>query len=755
MDIRTTIAQMTLEEKAGLLSGLDFWHTKPVERLGVASCVLSDGPHGLRKQAEKVDHLGIHNSIKAVCFPAGCATAASFDRELLRTLGEAIGDSCQHEQLSVVLGPAVNIKRSPLCGRNFEYYSEDPFLAGEAAASFIQGVQSRNVGASVKHFAANSQEHRRMSSDSVIDERTLREIYLPAFEAAVRKAGVWTVMCSYNRLNGTFTSENRWLLTDLLRGEWGFDGYVMSDWGAVSDRVAGVAAGLDLEMPGSSGENDRLIVQAVREGRLSEELVNLCCEHILTVNERYRKNRAPKTPWDMAAQHALARKLAAECMVLLKNDRDLLPLHKGQKLAVIGKFAKQPRFQGGGSSHIKAAQISAAWDELRLWPHAVYADGYALDTGDTDEALLKEAEAAAREADVALVFAGLPDRYESEGYDRTHLRMPENQDTLIRRVAAANPNTVVVLHNGAPVEMPWLGQVPAVLEAYLGGQAVGGATVDVLSGAVNPSGRLPESFPLHLEDNPSYLWYGGEKDTAEYREGVFVGYRWYDKKAMPVLFPFGHGLSYTTFRYENLRLSAAEMWDTDTLTVSVDVTNTGLVPGKEVVQLYIADRESTVIRPARELKEFAKVSIAPGETQTVRFSLGKRAFAYWNTTLHDWHVETGVFAVQIGRSSRDIALEKEVTVLSTVALPQKVTLDTIFMDLLPDPISAAILQPLIDKSGIGVMDDSPAGREAITAEMQAAILHYMPLRAMVSFAGGKITFTDLNAVVEQLNRPRA
>ncbi|MCE5343065.1 MAG: glycoside hydrolase family 3 C-terminal domain-containing protein [Eubacteriales bacterium] len=759
MDIHQTVSQMTLEEKAGLLSGLDFWHTKPVERLGVQSCMVSDGPHGLRKQDEKDDHLGVNDSIRAVCFPAGCATAASFDRDLLRTLGEAIGDACQHERLSVVLGPAVNIKRSPLCGRNFEYYSEDPYLAAEAAVGFIQGVQSRNVGTSVKHFAGNNQEHRRMSSNSVIDERTLREIYLPAFEAAVQRAKAWTVMCSYNRVNGVYASENRWLLTDLLRKEWGFDGYVMSDWGAVDDRVDGVAAGLDLEMPSSAGENDKLIVKAVREGRLSEELVDRSCERILTVNQRYLAHSAPETPWDKAAQHTLARGLAAECMVLLKNERGVLPINMGQKIAVIGKFAKQPRYQGGGSSHINTTQVTGAWELLGEWPNATYADGYDMETGGVDERLLAEAEAAARGADVAVVFVGLPDLYESEGYDRTHLRMPENQEKLVARVAAANPNTVVVLHNGAPLEMPWLGLVPAVLEAYLGGQAVGAATVDVLCGATNPCGRLPESFPLHLEDNPSYPWYGGEKDTVEYREGILVGYRWYDQKKMPVLFPFGHGLSYTTFRYGNLRLSAAEIQDTDELTVSVDVTNAGLVAGKEVVQLYVADRESTVLRPVRELKEFAKVFLTPGETKTVRFTLCKRAFAYWNITLHDWHVETGVFAIQIGRSSRDIVLEEEVRVLSTTALPEHVTLNSIFMDLMSDPPSAAILQPLMDKSSLnGDQDDAQGGQaavEAISPEMQAAMFGYMPLRALLSFAGGKITYEDLSTAVEQLNRIRS
>jgi beta-glucosidase len=756
MDVKHTVAQMTLEEKAGLLSGLDFWHTKPVARLGVESCMLSDGPHGLRKQDDNADHMSINEAIKAVCFPAGCATAASFDRGLLKTVGEALGEACQHEKVSVVLGPAVNIKRSPLCGRNFEYYSEDPYLAGEVAASFIKGVQSRGVGTSIKHFACNSQEYRRMSSNSVVDERTLREIYLPAFENAVKQAKPWTVMCSYNLINGTYACENHWLLTDVLRNEWGFDGYVMSDWGATDDRVESVKAGLDLEMPASGGENDRQIVQAVREGRLDERLVDECCERILTINQRYLEHAKPETSWDKQAQHSLARKLAADCMVLLKNDNALLPLNEKKKIAVIGEFAKQPRFQGGGSSHINFSDVSSAWDELCDLPSVTYCDGYSLESDEPDEALLLEAEALARDAEIAVIFTGLPDRYESEGYDRTHMRIPKCHEELIERVAAANPNTVVVLHNGAPIEMPWLDDVGAVLEAYLGGQAGGAAVADVLTGRVNPSGRLPESFPACLKDNSSYPWYGGERDTAEYHEGIFVGYRWYDKKHMPVLFPFGYGLSYTDFQYGNLRLSAHHMKDTDTLTVSVDVTNTGDVAGKEVVQLYVADRKSTVIRPVRELKGFEKVTLEPGETKTVTFTLTKRAFAYWNTQIHDWHVETGAFGIQIGRSSRDIALEENVNVESTTELPMKITLNTIFADLMNNPKYMEILKPMIEmfKQNIGGSGSSVPNESAVTDEMMQALIAFTPLRSLMSFTNGQITQKDLISLVEKLNQGR-
>ena len=750
MDVKKLVAQMTLEEKASLLSGADFWHTKAVERLGVPAVMVSDGPHGLRKQRQDGDHLGINDSIKAVCMPTGCATAASFDRDLLRKVGEAVGDACQHERVSVVLGPAVNIKRSPLCGRNFEYFSEDPYLAGEAAVSLIDGVQSRSIGTSVKHFAANSQEHRRMSSDSRMDERTLREIYLPAFEAAVKRAKPWTVMCSYNRLNGTYASEHPWLLTDLLRGEWGFDGYVVSDWGAVNDRAKGVAAGLDLEMPASGGVNDRLIVEAVREGRLDEKMVDQAAERILTINYRYLENARPETPWDKDAQHQLARDLAAECMVLLKNEGGLLPLKEGTSIAVIGRFAVEPRFQGGGSSHINSFKVTSLMDALEGAPVA-YADGYEIDRAEPDEAMIREAVEIARNAKVAVIVAGLPDAFESEGYDRTHMRMPACQEALIERVAAANPNTVVVLLNGSPIEMPWIGKVRAVLEAYLGGQAVGGATADVLYGRKNPCGRLPETFPLRMEHNPSHLSYGGEGDVAAYREGVFVGYRYYDKKAMDVLFPFGYGLSYTSFEYSNLALSADSIMDTENLTATVQVKNTGSVAGKEVVQLYVADEESSVFRPVRELKGFEKVALAPGEEKTVHFTLDKRAFAYWNETIHDWHVETGFFQIQIGRSSRDIALSAKVSVESTVEIPVTYTLNSIFLDLLKSEKAMDILQPLMGRITEALGGGSDVAASAISPEMMQAMLSYSPLRSAVSFTGGAVTHEQLEEIVAALN----
>ena len=756
MDIKALVSQMTLEEKAGLCSGDDFWHTKAVERLGIPRTMVSDGPHGLRKQSEAADHLGINDSIEAVCFPAASATAASFDPDMIREMGEALGDSCQHERVSVLLGPAVNIKRSPLCGRNFEYFSEDPYLAGRMCTEMIKGVQSRNIGTSIKHFALNSQEHRRMSSSSDADERTIREIYFPAFEMAVKEAKPWTVMCSYNKINGVYASENPWLLTEVLRNEWGFDGYAVSDWGAVSDRVAGVAAGLDLEMPASGGVNDRKIAEAVKAGKLDEKIVDQACERILNIVYRYLDNAKPETPWDKEKQHEQAAAIAADCMVLLKNEDGLLPLDKEDTVALIGEFAEKPRFQGGGSSHIHCFKTTGAAAAAKAAGLKVtYAPGYSVARDELTEERLAEAVAAAKAAKTAVVFAGLPDSYESEGYDRTHMRMPECQNRLIEAVAAANPNTVVVLHNGSPVEMPWIGKVKAVLEAYLGGQAVGEAVIRVLFGDVNPSGHLPETFPVQLEDNPSFLYYGGEGNRTEYREGVFVGYRYYDKKKMDVLFPFGHGLSYTTFAFSGLRLSADSIRDTDTLTVTATVTNTGSRAGKAVAQLYVGDTESTPLRPVRELKGFQKVLLQPGESKEVSFTLDKRSFAYWNEAIHDWHVETGAFTIEVGDSSRNLPLCAAVNVESTVELPRHYTPDSIYLDVMADPKAREIMTGFMQKTMevFGHEEESggtEAAREAISEDMTMAMMKYMPLRGILSF-GGPECEGELEKLLQQLN----
>ncbi|MBR5344482.1 MAG: glycoside hydrolase family 3 C-terminal domain-containing protein [Clostridia bacterium] len=753
---RELVAQMTLEEKCSLLSGADFWHTRSIDRLGIKGVMYSDGPHGLRKQDQTGDHLGINDSIKAVCFPAACGTTASFDTDLVRALGEAIGTECQHEEVAVNLGPAINIKRSPLCGRNFEYMSEDPYLAGEMASSLIQGVQSKNIGVSVKHFALNDQEHRRMSSDSVCDERTMREIYLPAFEMAAKKGKAWTFMCSYNKVNGEYASQNKWLLTDLLRGEWGFDGIVMSDWGAVSNRPKGVEAGLDIEMPGSAGINDAEVVKAVREGRLDEKYVDICCERLIEVHNRYLEHADPSTPWDKDADHELAGKLAADCQVLLKNEDGILPLKDSEKIAIIGEFAAKPRFQGGGSSHINCFKITSLLDATAD-KGVAYAQGYHINSDDEDAALVAEALEKAAAADKVVIVAGLPDSYESEGYDRKHMRIPPNQNALIEKIAAVNPNLVVLLYNGSPVEMPWVGLAKGLIEGYLGGQNVGTANRAVLWGEINPSARLPETLPVRLQDTPCYLTYGGEGNTAVYNEGIFVGYRYYTKKEIPALFPFGYGMSYTSFAYSNLKLSADQIKDTDKVTVTVDVTNTGKIAGKEVVQLYVSDRESDVFRPVRELKGFAKVELQPGETKTVSFELCKRAFAYWNTTIHDWHVETGVFDIQICKDADDVILSAPLTVESTVRIPVTYTEDAIFLDLKNDPKAMAVIGPMM-KASMSLFSDeaeqdakSSAAAEAVSDEMASAMLDYMPLRTLISFSQGKMNHEMLQGILAQIN----
>lgn len=743
--IRELVAQMTLEEKAAMCSGADFWHTEAVERLGIPASMVSDGPHGLRKQDEKADHLGANESIKAVCFPAGCGTAASFNRELLTQMGEVLGNECQAEGISVILGPAVNIKRSPLCGRNFEYYSEDPLVATEIAGALIKGIQSKNVGTSIKHFLANNQETRRLSSDSRIDERTLNEIYLAAFEGAVKKQKPWTVMCSYNRINGTYAAQNHEYLTKTLRDKWGFDGYVMSDWGAVNDRVEDLKAGLDLEMPTSLGANDKLIVEAVQNGTLDEKIVDTAVERILNIVFRYEENRDKNAVWDKDKDHEMARRVAQETIVLLKNE-DVLPLDEKAEIAFIGKYAKEPRYQGGGSSHINSFKITSALDIVSEMSNITYAQGFQDKEDKTDEKLLAEAVEAAKKAKVAVIFAGLPDAFESEGFDRKHMSMPDCQNELIEKVAEVQPNTIVVLHNGSPVEMPWVNKVKGIVEAYLSGQAVGGAVCDILFGKVNPSAKLPETFPLKLEDNPSYLSYFGEGDMVEYREGIFVGYRYYDKKKMDVLFPFGHGLSYTTFEYSNLNVDKEKIKDTDTMTVSVDITNTGKMAGKEVVQLYVADKKSKVIRPVKELRDFAKVELAPGETKTVSFILDKRAFAYYSVEIHDWHVETGEFDILIGKSSRDIVLSKTVTVESTVKIPFIYTTDTTVGDVMEDPRAWEIAKNFMGKGICGIdennlKDENDAGAQSVK---------YTPLRGPVSFQGG-VSMADVQRLVDELN----
>ena len=746
-DLKKIVSEMTLEEKAGMCSGLDFWHLKEVEHLGIPKVMVSDGPHGLRKQDEKGDHLGINDSIKAVCFPPAVLSACSFDRGLMEEMGKAIGREAQANDVSVVLGPAVNIKRSPLCGRNFEYYSEDPYLAGEIAAAFVKGVQSQHVGTSIKHFAANNQEYRRMSSSSEVDERTLREIYFPAFETAVKKAQPYTFMCSYNQINGTFASENKWLLTDVLRGEWGFKGYVMSDWGAVNDRVKGLEAGLELEMPASGGDNDAMIVKAVKDGALEEKILDQAVERILRIIFEYADHRKPQE-FTMEKDHEEAQHIAEESMVLLKNENHILPLKTSEKAAFIGGFARNPRFQGGGSSHINCFKTTNVLDSVPCDAQVVYAEGFPADRDFYDKALADEAVKAAAEADKAVIFAGLPESFESEGYDRSHMRLPECQNRLITEILKVQPNTVIVLHNGSPVEMPWLGEIKGLLETYLGGQAGGAAAANILYGKINPSGKLAETMPLKLSDNPSYLNFGGG-EKVEYREGIFVGYRYYDTKEMDVAFPFGYGLSYTTFAYSNLKLSMENPTEKDTVMVSADVTNTGKSAGKEVVQLYIRDLTGSAIRPEKELKGFEKVFLEPGETKTITMELNKRSFAWYNTKLHDWFAASGDYEILVGASSRDIRLTETLHLNSSQRLPMHVHMNTTLGDLLRNPETAEAAKKLIQKYLSGEAG-SEAASEAVSEEMTMAMTDSMPLRALMGFAG--VSRKELDSVIEKLNK---
>lgn len=750
-DVKAIIREMTLEEKAGMCSGKDFWHLKGVERLGIPEVMVSDGPHGLRKQAEEADHLGLNESIKAVCFPTACATACSFDRDLLEEMGERIGDECQAEDLSVILGPAVNIKRSPLCGRNFEYFSEDPYLASQMAAAHIKGVQSKNVGTSIKHFAANNQEHRRMSCSSEIDERTLREIYLAAFETAIKEAKPDTVMCSYNRINGEFASENHWLLTEVLRDQWGFEGYVMSDWGAVNDRVKGLKAGLELEMPGSGGNTDKEIVEAVKSGELEEAVLDRAVERILNIVFKFTDNRQ-EGKFDLEEDHKLAAKIAGESMVLLKNE-GVLPLPaQGKKIAFIGKFAETPRFQGGGSSHINSFKITSALEAVKEVAEVTYAQGYDVKEDVIDQAMLDQAVETAKEADVAVIFAGLPDAFESEGYDRTHMRMPDCQNTLISEIAKVQENVVVVLHNGSPVEMPWADQVKGILEAYLCGQAVGQAEVDILFGKVNPSGKLAETIPYKLSDNPSYLNFPGDGQKVEYKEGVFVGYRYYDTKEMPVRYPFGYGLSYTTFEYSDLQLSSDKIKDTDKLKVTLKVKNTGNRAGKEIVQLYVADKTGAASRPVKELKNFVKVELQPQEEKTVEMELDKRSFAWYNTDIHDWYAASGEYEILAAASSRDIRLKKTVYVESTTELPMHIHMNTTIGELLENPKTKAVVEgmtdSLIQHMGGSSEEENSAASEAITKEMSLKMMENSPLRSMRSFMG--MTTEEIQEFIQKL-----
>lgn len=742
LDIEKILKELTLEEKAGLCSGADQWYTKAVERLGIPALRLSDGPHGLR-------YIEDGKARPAVCFPTGSALASSFDTALSEKIGTVLGKEAKKAGVHTLLGPAVNMKRSPLCGRNFEYLSEDPFLAGEMGAALVNGIQSQGVGACPKHLAANNQEYRRMSVSAQVDEQPLREIYLSAFERIVKKASPHTMMCSYNRINGMYSSENAWLLDDVLRKEWGYEGIVMTDWAAMAERPKALKAGLELEMPSSFGENDKRIVAAVRTGTLDEAVLDEAVRRILRwINletDIATKDHIQKGENSLSAEQ-LAQEAAAQCAVLLKNN-GVLPLKKGTKVAFIGGFAATPRFQGGGSSNVAASSSISALQAAQSISNITYAEGFNTTDDVIDDALQEQAITAAQNADVAVIFAGLPNAFESEGSDRKSLNIPESQNRLIQSICAVQRNTVVVFHAGSPVVMPWRDDVSAILYMYLGGQRVGAATVDLLFGNETPSGKLAETFPLRLEDTPCWLDFPGSEDEVCYSEGVYIGYRWYQKRDIPVQYPFGHGLSYTTFRYDSLRLSAQSIKDTNTVTAWVTLTNTGTRSGREVIQLYIAPSgERRQPRPIRELKGFAKVELKPGETKTVPFTLDKRSFSYFSKRLGDWYVESGEFHIHVGSSSVDLPLDEVIIVESTDNLPVVYTDHMTVQDLRESGLDVAEAMEIIgvrqmDLGAVGLATADP--REVHLDEVRNG----MPIHATVS-----LSKRDMPALYDALRR---
>ncbi len=657
------VAGLTLDEKISLVSGKDFWHTMNIDDapVKVPSVMVSDGPHGLRTQRETADNLGMNDSIISVCFPSAAGLASSYDTELMNEMGKTLGEECQAEDVSTILGPAINIKRSPLCGRNFEYFSEDPYLAGKMSAAYIAGVQSENTGVSLKHFAVNNQEKRRFTVSAETDERTLREIYLAGFETAVKESKPWSVMCSYNRVNGEQISESKRFLTDILRDEWGFNGMVVSDWGAVNDRVKGLRAGLDLEMPGTYGVSGKKIKAAIENGSLDEAVLDKACRRIINLAFKWTQNRLECT-YDREEHHQRAKNIALKTQVLLKNDDNILPLDKNKKIAFIGEYAKKPRYQGGGSSHINSYKVTDAYSSSINETGIMYSTGFGVDDIKVDSELEADAIRVAADADIVVIFAGLPESFESEGFDRHHMKLPDCQNSLIEKIAAVQENVVVVLHNGSPVEMPWIDKVKGVLESYLGGEAIGEAQTDILFGHANPSGKLAETFPVKLSDTPCYNSFPGTFNTVEYREGIFVGYRYYETANKEVLFPFGHGLSYTTFKYSNMKVSSKDFKpETGDIEVTLDVTNTGKVVGEEVVEIYVSPKNKTIFRSDIELKGFTKVFLEAGETKTVSVKLCNRAFAYYNVDKKDFVCDDGTYIIKAGASVKDIRTKETVT----------------------------------------------------------------------------------------------
>jgi beta-glucosidase len=774
------VGKMSLEEKASLCSGQNFWQLKSIERLGLPRVMLTDGPHGLRKQAGDADHLGLNSSVPATCFPTAVALAASWDRDLLHEVGVALGQECNAEDVAVLLGPGVNIKRHPVAGRNFEYFSEDPLVSGECAAAMINGVQSQGVGTSLKHYAVNNREADRMVVDTIVDERTLREIYLTAFEIAVKKSAPWTLMCAYNRVNGSYCSEHEKLLNEILRDEWGFEGIVVTDWGAQNDRVKGLAAGLDLEMPGSAGVNDAKIVSAVASEVLDVEILDQAARRIVQVILASTNDVVDKGSVDLNVNHELAEKAALASMVLLKNDGDVLPFKKTGRLAVIGGFAEAPRYQGAGSSMVNPYRLDTAFDAFRdylgLEGEVLYAEGFDPKSAELNTDLIDDAVRTARAADHVIVMGGLPSRFEAEGFDRQDLDMPQQINDLIDAVVAANPNTAVVLCNGAPVEMPWINKVPCVLEAHLAGQAGANALPRLIFGEVSPSGKLAETFPIAMADCPSDPWFRDHPKRVVYREGLNVGYRFFDTHDVPVLFPFGHGLSYASFEYEDLQISAVSEQEPVAFTLAVDITNTSAIEAAEVVQIYVGKSDSKIRRPAKELRDFGKVLLAPGETKRLTFELEERAFSFYDVKSSDWRIESGAYEIHIGASVSDIRLTGTVTVEAQDAWGEQVPVGkelaisdaelTAMGTYVPDPepvrpfhanstlgdIRQTWLGARIHKVALKQSEDmiGSDGAPEIVA-LRDHVLEGMPLRNFVSMSNGAVSMKMLEVLIHALN----
>lgn len=753
-EIKQLLKKLTIKEKASLLSGLDAWNTKPIKRLGIPSISMSDGPHGLRKQYSG-DDLGIETSHPATCFPTASLLACSWDKELAEKQGAALGEEAADQGLQIILGPGNNIKRTPLCGRNFEYFSEDPFLSGNMAAGIIKGIQSKGIGTALKHFAANAQETDRLVIDEIISERALREIYLASYEIPIKEAKPTTLMCAYNKINGQYCSENKWLLTDVLRKEWGFKGIVMSDWGATDNRPQGVYAGLDLEMPSSNCINDKEIVKAYKgkhvsipssdsrfDNTLTEKQIDECVERMLKLVYKLDEKKSGKK-CDYAAHHKLAEEIARECMVLLKND-GILPLKENADIAVIGEMAVKPRYQGSGSSRVNSVKTDLPLDELKKYANVSYAKGYSLEN-DRDTSEIENAVSVAERKDAVIILTGLPDSYESEGFDRSTLSIPESHVELIKRVYEVNKNIVVVLCNGAPVTMPFLENSSAVLEAYLSGEAGAGAIAEILFGKACPCGKLAETFPNRIEDTPAYVNFPGNGRTVRFGEDIFVGYRYYEKKDVPVLFPFGYGLSYTSFEYSELTLSANEIGENDCVTVRVNVKNTGDFDGKEIVQLYVGECSPKIARPVKELKGFKKIELKKGEEKTVEFTLDRRSFAYWNERCGDWSVDSGKFGIFIGAASSDIRATGEITVHAEKT-PEKLTIYSYLRDLRMHPNGKAAITHILKVMGKDeneIFSDSE--KDALTS------LDWCPLRNVVTMYGMKMSISELQKLLDEVN----